>query len=173
MWSTCLIWWLGVPHELACRDDAMGGTATNCLLELEWPDGCSAEVRLSREYDLPRGLVVERPAGVLSCRDVAEGDVLRGSDEAAAPDFEQRIPGAAAPAGRTFADCFELQLQNVLAAVRGVAPLWAPAEDVVESVGALARAEAGSRLLESPWLSRREVERARALRAGALEVASC
>ena len=105
---------------------------------------------------------------------MSEGDVLRGSDEAAAPDFEEWIPGAAAPAaGRTFADCFELQLQNVFAAVRRVAPLWVPAEDVVESVGALARAEAGSRLLEAPWLSQREVERARALRAGAWEVASC
>ena len=163
-----LVWWLGVPHELACRDDAMGGTATNCLLELEWPDGCSAEVRLSREYDLPSGLVVERPSGVLSCRDVAEMDVLRAAGEAAAPDFEQRIPGAAAPAGRIFADCFELQLQNVLAAVRGVAPLWAPAEDVLESVGALATAEAGSELLESPWLSRRELDTARAFRAGAV-----
>jgi predicted dehydrogenase len=168
-----LVWWLGVPHEVACRDDAMGGSATNCLLELEWPDGCSAEVQFSREYELPRGLVVERPAGALYCRDVAEGDVLRGSEEAAAPDFEEWIPGAAAPAGRTFQDCFELQLQNVLAAVRGVAPLWVPAEDVVESIGALARAEAGSRLLEAPWLSQREVERARALRAGAWEVASC
>jgi predicted dehydrogenase len=168
-----LVWWLGVPHEVACRDDAMGGSATNCLLELEWPDGCTAEVRLSREYELPRGLVVESPAGVLSCGDVSEGDVLRGSEEASAPDFEEWIPGAAAPAGRTFADCFDLQLQNVLAAVRGVAPLWVPAEDVVESVGALARAEAGSRLLEAPWLSQREVERARALCAGAWEVASC
>ena len=168
-----LVWWLGVPHELACRDDAMGGSATNCLLELAWPDGCSAEVRLSREYELPRGLVVERPAGGLSCRDVAEGDVLRGSEEAAAPGFEQRIPGADDPAGRTFQDCFELQLQNVLAAVRGAAPLWVPAEEVVESVGALARAETGSRLLEAPWLGQREVERARALRAGAWEVASC
>ena len=60
----------------------------------------------------------------------------------------------------------------MLAAVRGVAPLWAPAEDVVESVGALATMEARSELLESPWLSRPEVERAQALRAGALEVAS-
>jgi predicted dehydrogenase len=168
-----LVWWLGVPHELACQDDAMGGSATNCLLELEWPDGCSAEVRFSREYELQHGLVVERPAGALSCRDVAEGDVLRGSEEPAAPDFEQWIPGAAAPAGRTFTDCFELQLQNVLAAVRGVAPLWAPAEDVVESVGALARAEAASRLLEAPWLSQREVEGARALRGAAWQVASC
>ena len=167
-----LVWWLGVPHELACRDDAMGGAATNCLLGLEWPDGCSAEVRLSREYDLASGLVVERPSGVLTCRNVTETDVLRAAGEVAAPDFEQRIPGAA-PAGRTFADCFELQLQNVLSAVRAAAPLWARAEDVVESVGALARAEAGSRLLEAPWLSQREVERARTLRAGAWEVASC
>ena len=37
-----LIWWLGAPDEVTCRDDAMGGTATNCLLELAWPDGCSA-----------------------------------------------------------------------------------------------------------------------------------
>jgi predicted dehydrogenase len=167
-----LVWWLGVPHELACRDDAMGGAATNCLLELEWPDGCSAEVRLSREYDLASGLVVERPSGVLTCRNVAETDVLRASDKVAAPDFEQRIPGAAR-AGRTFADCFELQLQNVLSAVRAAAPLWAPAEDVVESVGALATMEAKSELLESPWLSRRELDTAQALRAEVSKVAAC
>jgi predicted dehydrogenase len=168
-----LIWWLGATTEVECRDDAMGGAATNCVLELEWPDGCSAEVRLSREYDLPRRLVVERPSGVLTCPDVVDGDVIRTSGVAAAPGFQQRIPGLVAPAGRTFADCFELQLQNVLAALRGVAPLWAPAENVVESVGALATAEAKSRLLESPWLGERELDRARALRVGALEVASC
>ena len=168
-----LVWWLGVPHELACRDDAMGGAATNCLLELEWPDGCSAEVRLSREYDFAGGLVVERPSGALTCRNVAETNVLRASGEVVAPDFEQRIPGAAAPAGRTFADCFELQLQNVLSAVRAAAPLWARAEDVVESVGALATMEAKSELLESPWLSRRELDTARALRAGVSKVAAC
>ena len=168
-----LVWWLGLPHELACRDDAMGGTATNCLLELEWPDGCNAEVRLSREYDLASGLVVERPSGVLTCRNVSEMDVLRAAGEVAAPDFEQRISGAAAPAGRTFTDCFELQLQNVLAAVRGVAPLWAPAENVLEGVGTLATMEARSEFLESPWLSRRELDTARAFRAGVSKVAAC
>jgi predicted dehydrogenase len=168
-----LVWWLGVPHEVSCRDDAMGGTAANCLLELEWPNGCSGEVQLSREYDLAGGLVVERPSGVLTCRDITEADVLRGFREAAAPDFEHRIPGAAAPAGRTFLDCFELQLQNVFGAVRGVAPLWAPAEDVLEGVGTLATADTGSQLLESPWLGHRELETARALRANAGELASC
>ena len=144
-----LIWWLGVPPELACRDDAMGGAATNCLLELEWPDGCSGEVRLSREYELAGGLVVERPSGVLACRDVADAEVLRASHEAVAPGFEQPIPGSAAPAGRTFLDCFELQLQNVLSAVRGAAPLWSPAEDVVEGVGALAAVGGGKRACSS------------------------
>jgi predicted dehydrogenase len=167
-----LIWWLGVPRELACRDDAMGGTATNCLLELEWPDGCTGEVRLSREYDLPHGLLVEVPSGVLACRDVAEADVLRAPHEAAAPGFEQRIPGSYAPAGRTFLDCFDLQLQNVLGAVRGVASPWVPANDVLEGVGALEAAEVGSRLLESPWLSGQELDAARALRVPC-EVASC
>ena len=168
-----LIWWLGAPAAVTCRDDAMGGTATNCVLELAWADGCSGEVRLSREYDLPGGLVVERTSGVLACRDVAEADVLCASDEAAAPDFQQEIPGSPAPAGRTFLDCFDLQLRNVLAAVRGAAPLWVPAQDVIESVGALAAAEAGSVLLESPWLGRRELDSARAFRAGACEVARC
>ena len=120
-----LIWWLGAPAEVTCRDDAMGGTATNCVLELAWPDGCSGEVRLSREYDLPGGLVVERTSGVLACRDVAEADVLCASDEAARTGLPAaRSPGRAAPAGRTFLDCFDLQLRNVLAAVRGAAPLW-------------------------------------------------
>ena len=168
-----LIWWLGAPDAVTCRDDAMGGTATNCVLELAWADGCSGEVRLSREYDLPGGLVVERTSGFLACRDVAEAGVLRASDEAAAPDFQQEIPGSSAPAGRTFLDCFDLQLRNVLAAVRGAAPLWVPAHDVIDSVGALAAAQAGNVLLESPWLGRRELDTARALRASAREVARC
>jgi hypothetical protein len=103
---------------------------------------------------------------------VAEGDVLRSSEETTSPDFEQRIPGAAAPAGRTFADCFDRQLQNVLSAVRAAAPLWAPAEEVLEGVGALATMEARSELLESPWLGRSEIVTARALRAGASKVAA-
>ena len=166
-----LVWWLGVPHEVSCREDAMGGTATNCVLELEWPHGCSGEVRLSREYDLARGLVVEGRSGVLACRDLIEAGVFLGSTEAA-PDFEQPIPGAVAPAGRTFADCFELQLRNVVAAVRGAAPLWAPAEDVLGGVGTLGRAHAESRLLEPPWLGPHEVETVRALRARVEAVAS-
>jgi len=168
-----LIWWLGAPDAVTCRDDAMGGTATNVVLELAWADGCSGEMRLSREYDLTGGLVVERTSGVLACSDVAEADVLCASGEAAAPDCQQQIPGMSAPAGRTFLDCFDLQLRNVLAAVRGAAPLWVPAHDVIESVGALAAADGASVLLESPWLGRRELDSARAFRAGAHEVARC
>jgi predicted dehydrogenase len=167
-----LVWWLGVPHEVSCRDDAMGGTATNCVLELEWSDGCIGEVRLSREYELAGGLVVEGRSEVLTCRDLTEAGVFRGSTEAAA-DFEQPIPGTAAPAGRTFADCFEQQLRNVVAAVRGAAPLWAPAEDVLDGVGVLAAAHAGCRLLESPWLGSSELRNVRALRARMEEVPSC
>jgi hypothetical protein len=48
-----------------------------------------------------------------------------------------------------------------------------PAEDVIESVGTLAVAEAEGVLLESPWLGRRELGTARAARAGAREVARC
>ncbi len=168
-----LVWWLGAPDAVGCRDDAMGGTAANCVLELAWADGCSGEVRLSREYDLPGGLMVERISGVLDCRDLAEADVLGPSGVSAAPDFQQEIPGSPAPAGRTFLDCFDLQLRNVLAAVGGTAPLWVPADDVIESVGALAAAESGSLFLESPWLGRRELDSARELRAGAREVARC
>jgi predicted dehydrogenase len=167
-----LVWWLGAPHELSCHDDAMGGTPTNCLFELAWPNGCTAEVRLSREYELAGGLVVEGRSGVLTCRDLTEAEVFR-SNEVAAPGFEQSIPGSPTPAGRTFLDCFELQLQNVLAAVRGVAPLWAPAESVLEGVGALATMETTSSLLESSWLSPRELETARALRVPVGELASC
>jgi predicted dehydrogenase len=161
-----LTWWLGVPREIAYCDDAMGGTATNCLLELEWPNGCSAGVRLSREYEFPSGLVVEQQSRVLTCRDVAETDVLLATGERAAPDFEQRIPGSPALAGGAFLDCFTLQLHNVLSAVRGIVPLWAPAEEVLEGIGVLATMEAESSLLESPWLSRRELDSARALHAG-------
>jgi predicted dehydrogenase len=168
-----LIWWLGVPHALACRDDAMGGTATNCLLELAWPDGGSGEVRLSREYDLPAGLVIERGSGDLLCRDIVEAEVLKASGEPAQPAFEQPIPGALAPGGRTLLDCFAVQLQNVLTAVRAAAPPWVPADDVLEGIGALEAAEATSALLVSPWLGPRELARARAVRADTREAAPC
>lgn len=168
-----LAWWLGAPHSVVCRDDGMGGTATNCLLKLAWPDGCSGEVRLSREYDLPSGVVIERPSGALICRDVTETDVMRDSGDVADPKFEQLIPGTSSTAGRTFLDCFDLQLRNVLAAVRGAASPWVQATDVLEGVGALAAMEAGSTLLESPWFGSREVGRARTLRSDAHEVAPC
>jgi hypothetical protein len=128
-------------------------------------------VRLSREYELAGGLVVEGRSEVLTCRNLTEADVFRGSTEAA-PDFEQAIPGAAASAGRTFADCFELQIQNVVAAVRGAAPLWAPAEGVLDGIGALATMETTSGLLESSWLGPRELETVHALRARVEAVAS-
>lgn len=168
-----LVWWLGAPHSVVCRDDGMGGAATNCLLKLTWPDGCTGEVRLSREYDLPCGVVIERPSGALICRDVAETDVVRDHGDAADPSFEQSIPGTSSAAGRTFLDCFDLQLRNVLAAVRDAAPPWVQATDVLEGLGALAAMDSGSTLLESPWFGSRELDRARTLRRDAHEVAPC
>ena len=161
-----LVWWLGVPHELACRDDAMGGSATNCLLELEWPDGCSAEVRLSREYELPRGLVVERAAGVLSCRDVAEGtySVARRRRPHRTSSSGSRGGRSRRPDIRTIA--------SSSSSITSSPPSAAPRRSgclprTCRGGRTLARAEAGSRLLEAPWLSQREVETVRALRAGA------
>jgi len=166
-----LVWWLGPPRLLSCSDDAMGGMATNCLLELEWPDGCRGEVRLSREYDLSSGLVIERPSGSLVCGDVTELDVLMGTGAPADPGFRQAIPGTSSPAGRTFLDCFDVQLENVLAAVRGSAELWVRADDVLDGINALAETDAAGELLESPWFSADEVTRARALHDGAREAA--
>ena len=120
---------VALGHRLACRSTCLsGGSGSHTSSHAEttrWAGrrrtACSSSngrtaaaqrCGSSRELRAPARARVERPAGGLSCRDVAEGDVLRGSEEAAAPDFEEWIPGAAAPAGRTFADCFELQLQT-------------------------------------------------------------
>ena len=64
------------------------------------------------------------------CRNVIEADVLRGSRQVAAPDFEQRIPGR--PHLQDERSPTASSSSSRFAAVRGVAPLWAPAEDVLE-----------------------------------------
>lgn len=45
-----LIWWLEDPASLAYGDDNEGGLESNCLVQLEWPSGTTAQVRLSRDW---------------------------------------------------------------------------------------------------------------------------
>ena len=70
--------------------------------------------------------------------------MLGAPDEAAALDFQPEIPSRG-PGRTDVLDCFDLQLRNVLAAIRGAAPLRVPAHDVIESVGAVAYGGGGKR----------------------------
>jgi predicted dehydrogenase len=167
-----LVWWLGAPDSLTCRDDAMGGVEANCLLEFEYRDGPRGHIRLSRDCELGEALVVERADDVVRCPDVY-GDELAWAPRNAPGVVTGRIeggggwsPAAGEPAGPVgFMDCFVAQLENVLDAVRGAADLRVPARDVVDGIRILAAADANRAPLELPWLSPRERERAQALHA--------
>jgi predicted dehydrogenase len=166
-----LVWWIGRPDAVTARDDAMGGAPANVLLELSYADGTQVEVRLSRDCDLPLGIVVEGPLGRVSCGDIYESQLewepssagirLSGVVDRVPPaDESESLP----PAAVGFGACFSAQLRDVVDAVRGRGPLSVPASSVVESIAVLAAAAASSELLESPWLSANERDRVRLLR---------
>lgn len=60
-----LLWWMGEVSLVAYRDDARGGVAADCELELELADGGRAFVELSRTRQLRNTWILEGTAGRL------------------------------------------------------------------------------------------------------------
>jgi predicted dehydrogenase len=155
-----LVWWLGAPESVSCRTDAMGGVEANCLLELGWSSGWSGEVRLSRDWSPPGGLVLELAHGQVRCPDVFEDRLVwRPSAE---PWALTGALGGGDGGAVGYLPCLIAQLHDVLDGVRTGRLPRVPAESVLEGIGCLEAADAGRGLLESPWLSPEELERARA-----------
>jgi predicted dehydrogenase len=165
-----LIWWFGMPERVDYQDDAMGGLESNCRLELEFRNGVSGTVQLSRDTSLPNRTIVEFERGWVRCKAVAADEFeigFPGVPYAARGRLLQ--PGAQGPHGfRTqpalsYHQSFTKQMRNVVAAVRGEEPVFISGEDGILSMQLIERCYRQRKLMPMPWLTESESQTAQML----------
>lgn len=158
-----LLWWWGQPVEVFYEDDAMGGIEANCRLKLTFAGGISGTVRLSRDCSLPNCYVIQGTQGwirwqandanrlAIGFHDsdlVLEGGLYHRT-------HENLLPTYGSP-GFTFEQSFVSQLENVVAAIRGAAPLMVPGEQALPSLQLIEYCYQHRALMAMPWLHDQE-----------------
>jgi predicted dehydrogenase len=161
-----LLWW-GEPLDVRYEDDAMGGIEANCRLRLTFAPGFSGTVRLSRDWALANRWVLQGTRGWVSWEaNEASAVALGFEDTGFALDgrlhVERNANGVPALGERadTFEDTFVRQLANVVAAIRGSAPLAVPGEAALPSLRLIETCYRNRTLMPMPWLGAEEAERA-------------
>lgn len=166
-------WWLGPPSDIKYADDAMGGLETNAFLRLGYGPGVVGNLHLSRDWGTAQRyrFVFERGTVTWKVNDANGLTVeLAGAPAAiqgtmVAPHHE--LPLLAEPRVlETNAQCFILQLVNVLAAIDGNEELLVPGEQGQESLRLIEHCYANRTLIEQPWLTAEEAAHAQELSVG-------
>lgn len=160
-------WWVGEPAEVHYADDGMGGLEANAFVRLRYPDGARGSVHLSRDWPTPQEyrLVFER--GIVSWKSPQGNGLtvqLAGTPTAlqgalVTPLREPPARGETQPLENN-AQCFVLQLSNVLNAVAGAEALVAPGGAALPSLRLIEQCYASRRLVGQPWLSDEEAAHA-------------
>ncbi|ACB76526.1 Gfo/Idh/MocA family protein [Opitutus terrae] len=158
-------WWLGEPDNVRYADDSMGGFEANAFAELHYPGGAVGRVHLSRDWPtaqeyrfvFERG-VVGWPANDASALSVQLAGAPAAVQGALVPPLSELPPAAPMRPLEGAAQCFVLQLANVLRAVAGEEPLAVPATEGVAALRLLEHCYATRTLVAQPWLSREEAQ---------------
>lgn len=165
-------WWLGAPAELRYADDAMGGLETNAFIQLKYPGGITGRVHLSRDWLTTQQyrFVFERGIVTWTVNDANGLTVQLSGAPAAVQGTLVAPPANAARQGTprdlaTNAQCFILQLTNILGAIDGDETLLVPAEEGLPSLKLIEQCYANRALVEQPWLTAEESARAHELSA--------
>lgn len=167
-----LIWWLGEPAAYQYFDDAMGGLETNSRVELSYRNGARGVLHLSRDWNTPNEyrLTFERGVVVWKVND-ANGITVQiaGTDSALRAQLvtpaDGKLGGPAARPQATNPQSFIAQLRNVAAAIQGRESLLIPGEEGLRSLRFIENCYANRKLIEQPWFTPAEAERARQLAA--------
>jgi predicted dehydrogenase len=167
-------WWLGTPLEFRYADDAMGGVETNAFLRLKYAGGVSGCVHLSRDWAtmqryrfvFERGIVrwIVNDANGLTVQLTGAPAALQGTLVTPLTDATAAVTPRDLP---TNAQCFLLQLMNVLGAIDGTETLVAPGEEGLSSLHLIEQCYANRALVDQPWLTPEESARAHELSAAA------
>ena len=162
-----LSWWLGEPANVRYADDAMGGLETNAFVHLDYPGGAQGRVHLSRDWattDQYR-FVFER--GIVTWK-VNDANGLTVQLSGAPAGLQSALvtpltepPSLAEPQSlETNAQCFILQVANVVGAIAGTESLLVPGEEGIHSIKLIDQCYAHRVLVEQPWLTPAEAAHA-------------
>lgn len=165
-------WWLGEPAEVRYADDAMGGLETNSFVELRYAEGARGRLHLSRDWATAQQyrFVFERGIVTWKVND-ANGLTLQLSGAPASLSGTLLTPLEDPPVPveprvlETNAQCFMLQLSNVVGAIQDEEPLVVSGAEALHSMQMIEQCYASRRLVAQPWLSPEEA--AHALELGA------
>jgi len=153
-----LSWWFGESEDADYLDDCMGGVEANCAVRLRYPR-FEANIRLSRDWRLPNRYSIQGEHGWITW-DVNETDVL----EVGLIDSNTRgkwVLSEESGMRKNFHECFTSQIGSFLAAVDAGVPPPVSAETGRDILELIERCYRGRRLMDMPWIS--DVERERAL----------
>ena len=162
-----LAWWWGQPDLMMYEDDAMGGIEATCRITVHFARGFGGEIRLSRDWPLSNEYFIKGSKGWLSWQ-VHEADKIhigvnqsRYTLDAQLHDTSNQLCGRlpAADFHRSFLE----QLRNVVAAIRTGERPRVSGEDGLQSLILLDRCYRNRKMIEMPWLSDIEYERAKEL----------
>jgi predicted dehydrogenase len=158
-----LLWWFGEPASLDYRDDAVGGLEANCRLRLNYTNGVTGEVRISRDWATKNIFRINFAKGSASWFVGQAGQIslrIDGVDTALTGDIlPMTDDGLALHNGRgaeASPQAFIRQLLNVTDAVRDGKPLLIPAAEGLRSLRLIEACYRQRQSLELPWLTPEE-----------------
>lgn len=165
-----LIWWLNEPTVYRYFDDAMGGLETNSRIELSYASGAQGVIHLSRDWNTANHyrFVFERGVVTWKVND-ANGLTVQLAGTSSALRSQLVTPLNPSPASispqlqPTNPQSFINQLRNVIGAIRGREPLLIPGEEGMRSLRFIESCYRERTLIEQPWFTPAEAERARQL----------
>jgi predicted dehydrogenase len=163
-----LTWWWGQPVDVRYGDDAMGGLEANCRLQLQFAQGHTGEVRLSRDTMLANRLTIECARGTIHWQvkepdkvQVTFADVALGLDGVVSPRADTGRLSIGEPVEGSFEQCFLNQLHNVVSAIQGQDDLRVTGADGLPSLQLIERCYQQRELMEMAWLDEHEQRQAR------------
>lgn len=169
-----LHWWLGEPAELQYADDAMGGLEANAFVRLRYPGGTEGRIHLSRDWPTTQEYRFVFERGIVTWQ-ITEANTLTvqlagapaGLQSTLVTPLQEPALLAQPSALETNAQCFILQLSNVIGAIQGEEALLVPGEDGLASLHVLEQCYGVRTLVVQPWLSPEEARQASELGAPA------
>jgi predicted dehydrogenase len=159
-----LMHWFGPVAHFDYRDDAMGGLEANAILLLDFKNGVSGQLRLSRDTPIPSFACIEFERGTLAFQPGNVGEVslvLKDSTfnaQARLLQCTERVQSGKAlwAPTRSFVQSFMEQIVNIIHAIRGKESLLVPATEALASIALIDQCYANRQLMDMPWLT--EVE---------------
>ena len=164
------LWWFGEPTEVACADDAMGGVEANVAVTLGYANGATGTLTASRDIDTPNRYVMRFERGWVAWNPIDANHFELGWGERYALKAEtheaaalMRLPAAGDIAASRH-QAFMLQIDAMLDAMQGNGAVGVTGEDGRRVMALIDRCYACSALMDLPWLSAAERQKAMELR---------